>query len=134
MKDNILTENDNKSLEHCSWNAQHKADMLAGKEERKDSFIRMVDDFENLFEEAVTMKRFIGDSIYRDIDELKYEFGAWCNFVATKVDENKRAGTYSIYQYKAKQDIFYEVARMEHKPGLEKLRAITHKYDMWHHC
>ena len=37
MKDNILTENDNKSLEHCSWNVQHRADMLAGKEERKES-------------------------------------------------------------------------------------------------
>ena len=102
--------------------------------EDKSFFIKMVDDFENLFKEAETIKRFIGDRIFADIDELDYQFSAWCNFVATKVNVNKRAGTYSIYQYKAKQDIFYEVARMEHKPGLEKLRAITHKYDMWHHC
>jgi hypothetical protein len=133
MKDNMLTEKDNKRLEHCSWNAQLRADMLAGKEERKDSFIKIVDDFEKLYQEAITMKRFIGDSIYTDIDELDYEFSAWCNFVATKVNVNKRAGTYSIYQGKAKQDIFFEIARMEHKPGLEKLRAITHKWDMWHH-
>ncbi len=133
MKDNILTQDDNERLEHCSLNAQLRADMLAGKEERKESFIKTVDDFENLFLEAVKIKRFIGDSIYTDIDELAYEFDAFCNFVATKVNVNKRAGTYSIYQYKAKQDIFYEVARMEHKPGLAKLRAITHKWDMWHH-
>ena len=119
------------AIDYLHTNKQIRDCMIDGTEEAKESFIVFVKDFEELYAEAKSMRRFIGKSIYADDGERDYQWKAWLNLMAVRHSQN--GSTFFIKHSKAKEDIFHQVAKMEYKPGDGELLAITRAWDLWHY-
>ena len=118
------------AINYLHTNQEIRDDMLNGKEEAKESFIIFVKDFEELYAEAKSIRRFIGDRVYAEDEERDYQWTAWLNLMAVRHSQN--GNTFYIKHSKAKEDIFHQVAKMEEKPGDGELLAIVRTWDMWH--